>query len=116
MDGRHGEAKRGRLEAGDPAPPRHPPRGRGQVGLRELRPLEQRAGVSDQDERGVGEPDPSSRRFQQRQPRLALEHRELLGHGRGREPQCLGHRGDGAARVQLVQEAQPVKSSIHKQL
>ena len=34
---------------------------------------------------------------------------ELLGYGRRREPQRVGHRGDRPARVQLVEEAQPVQ-------
>ena len=103
---RDGEAERHRLEGGDPPPPGDAARGRGQLGLRELGPLEQRLGVADEDERGVGQPDPSAGPLEQRQPGLALEHRELLGDGRRRELQRVGDRGDRAARVQLVQQAQ----------
>ena len=106
---RHRQTQRGGLEARDPAPPRDSPRGRGQVGLRELCPLEQLTRVTHQHERGVGEPHPSPRRFQQRQARLALKHGELLGHGRGREPQRVGHGGDRASRVELVEEPEAVE-------
>jgi drug/metabolite transporter (DMT)-like permease len=63
--------------------------------------------VADQDERRVGQPHPSAGRLEQRQSGLALEHRELLGDGGGRELERLGHGGDRAAGVQLVQEAKP---------
>ena len=62
--------------------------------------------MADQDQRGVGEPHPAPGRLQQRHARLALQHRELLGDGRGRELQRVGHRGDGAAGMQLVQQPQ----------
>ena len=62
--------------------------------------------MTDQDERGVGQPDASSGGLQQRHARLALEHGELLGDGRRRVLQRLGDRGDRAAGVQLVQQAQ----------
>ena len=42
-------------------------------------------------------------------PGLALEHRELLGDGGRRELQRVGDGGDRAARVQLVQQAQPAE-------
>ena len=102
---RYREAERHRLEGGDSSPPGDPARGCGQLGLRQFGPLEQRVGMTHQHDRGVGQPHASAGRLEQRQPRLAFEHRELLGNGRRREPQGLGHRGDRAARVQLVQEA-----------
>ena len=74
-----------------------------------LGPLEQRLGMTHQDDRGIGQPHPPPGPLEQRQPGLALEHRQLLGHGRGRELQGVGHRGDGAARVQLVKQAQAVE-------
>ena len=89
--------------------PGDPARGRRQLGLGELGPLEQRAGVTDQDERRVGQPNASPGPLEQRHARLAFEHRELLGDRRGRELQRLGHRGDRAPGVQLVQEAQSVE-------
>ena len=77
---------------------------------RELGALEQRLGVADEDERGVGQPHAAARRARSSgTPGLALEHRELLGDGRRRELQRVGHRGDRAARVQLAQEAQPAE-------
>ena len=109
LHGRHGETQRDRLEGGDSAPPRDPPRRGGQLGLCELGPLEQRRRVADQDERGVGEADAAAGRLEQRHARLALEHRELLGDGRGRELQRVGDRGDRPPRVQLVEQAQPAE-------
>ncbi len=103
----HGQPEPDRLEGRDPAAPRHPAAGGGEIRLRELRALEQRVGVADQDERGVGQPHAAAGRLQQRHPRLPLEHRELLRDGRRRELQRVGDRGDSAARVQLMQETQP---------
>jgi hypothetical protein len=97
------------LERRDPSPARHRSRGRGQLGLRDLGPLEERPGVTHQHQGGVGQPDAPPGALEQRQPRLALEHGELLGDGRRRELQCVGHRGDRPARMQLVQEAQPAQ-------
>ena len=108
-----GELQRGRLEGRDAAAPGHVARGRGELGLRELDALEQRAGVPDEHERGIGEPHAAARRLEQRHAGLALEHRQLLRHGRGRELQRVGHGGDRAARVQLVQEPQPVQVERH---
>ena len=62
--------------------------------------------MADEHERGVGQADAAAGPLEQRHARLALEHRELLGDGRRRELQRVGHRGDRAARVQLVQQAQ----------
>jgi drug/metabolite transporter (DMT)-like permease len=106
---RHGEVERDRLEGGDPPRAGDPARSRRQLGLGELGALEQRICVTYQDECGVGQPDASPGRLEQRHSRLALEHGELLGDGRRRELQCVGDRGDRAARVQLVQQAEPAK-------
>lgn len=103
------ETERNGLEGGDASPPRNPTRRRSQLGLRQLGALEQRACVADEDERGIGQPHPSPGPFEERDARLALEHPELLRDGRRREPQRVGHGGDRPARVQLVQEAQPVE-------
>ena len=103
---REREPDRDRLEGGDPPPPRDAARGRRQLGLRALGPLEQRLGVADEDERGVGQADAAAGPLEQRHARLALEHGELLGDGGRRELQRVGDRGDGAARVQLVQQSQ----------
>ena len=108
-DRRHGHAQADRLERGDPAAAGDAAGGGGQVGLGELGALEQRAGVADEDQRRIGEPDAAAGRLEQRQPRLALEHGELLRDGRGRELERVGDGGDRAARVQLVQEAQPAE-------
>ena len=58
---RGGQVDRDRLERGDSPPPGHGARGRGQLGLRELGPPEQRLGVAHEDQRGVGQPDASAR-------------------------------------------------------
>jgi hypothetical protein len=60
--------------------------------------------VADQDERRVGQADASAGPLEQGDPRLALEHRELLRDGRGRELERLGDGRDRPALVQLVQE------------
>jgi hypothetical protein len=53
--GRHGDAQRGGLEGGDAAAPDHACRAGGQLGLGQLGAVEQRPGVVDQHQRGVGE-------------------------------------------------------------
>jgi hypothetical protein len=106
-DGRHRDPQRDRLEGGDPAAAGDAPGGGGELGLGELGALEQRAGVADEDERRVGQPHAAAGRLEQRHPGLALEHGELLGDGGGRELERVGDRGDRAAGVQLVQQAQP---------
>ena len=103
---RHGEIQRHRLERGDATAARHDAGGRGQVGLRERGALEQRIGVTDQHERRVGQTDAAARALKQAHTGLALEHRELLGDGRGRELQRVGDRGDRPALLELVQQAQ----------
>ena len=69
---RDGEVKGNRLERRDAGPPGDPPCGCGQVGLRHLGPIEQRVRVANQDEGGVGQPDPSPGLLEQLHPRLAL--------------------------------------------
>ncbi len=100
------DPQRDRLEPGDPPPPRHAARGRGQVGLGERGALEQGVGVVDQDERRVGEAHAAPHALQQGHTRLPLQHRELLRDSRGRELEGVGDRGDRAALVQLAQQTQ----------
>ena len=71
--------------------------------------LEQRLGVADQDERGVGQADAAPRPLEQRHARLALEHRELLRDGRRRELERIRDGGDRPALVQLVEQPQPAQ-------
>ena len=103
---RHGEVESDRLEGGDPPPPGDPAGGSGQLGLRELGPPEQRLGVAHQHQRGVGQPDAPACRLEQLDARLAFQHGELLRDGRRSELQGVGHGGDRAPGVQLVQQAQ----------
>jgi hypothetical protein len=60
-------------------------------------------------DRRIGQADPSAGPLEQRHARLALEHRELLRDGRGRELQRVGDRRDRAASMQLVQQAQALE-------
>ena len=94
-----------RAPAGDVA------RGRRELRLRAAGPLEQRLGVADEHERGIGQADAAAGALEQRHARLALEHRQLLGDGGRRELQRVGDRGDRAARLQLVQQAQAAARS-----
>ena len=75
---RHREVERDRLERGDASPAGHGAGGRGEVRLGELGPLEQRASVVHEHERGVRQAHAAPRALEQREPGLALEHRELL--------------------------------------
>ena len=94
-------------DADDPA---HGAGGRGrQVGLGALDAGEQRLGVGDEHERGIGEPQPAPRGLEQRRARLALQHAELLRHRRRAVRQRLRHRADRPAAVQLVQQAKPAE-------
>jgi hypothetical protein len=106
LHGRDRHLERHRLERGDAHPARHPAGRRGQPGLGPRRPVEQLGGVPGQDDGRIGEPDAATGRLEQRHARLPFQHRQLLGHRRGREVQRLGHRGDGAAGVQLVEQAE----------
>ena len=101
-----GDPDRHRLEGGDPRQPGDAARGGGQLRLRDGGAVEQRPGVADEHDRGVGQAHAAAGPLQQRHARLALEHRELLGDGRGRELERVGHRGDRAALVQLVEQAE----------
>src|SRR4029077_16492053 len=71
--------------------------------------LEQRVGMLDEDERGVGQADAAARTLEQRHAGLALEDRELLADRGGRELQRVGDRGDRAALVELAEQAQPAE-------
>ena len=76
--GRYGEMEGGGLKRRDPPPSRNPAGRGGELGLCALGALEQCAGVTDEHQRGVGQPDASSGTLEERHARLALEHRELL--------------------------------------
>ena len=112
---RGGQAQRDGLERRDPPAPDDAARGRRELGLGELGPLEQGLGVADQDERRVGQADAAPRPLEQRHAGLALEHRELLRDGRGRELQRVGDGGDRPPLVQLVQQAQAAEVEHVKQ-
>jgi hypothetical protein len=60
--------------------------------------------VADEHERRVGQPDPAPGALEQPHAGLSLEHGQLLRHGRRREAQRVGDRGDRPARVQLAQQ------------
>jgi hypothetical protein len=62
--------------------------------------------VVDQHERRVGQAHTTPGALEQAHPGLALEHRKLLRHGRRRELERVGDRGDRPALVQLAQQAQ----------
>ena len=57
----------------------------------------------------IGQAHPAPCTLEQRHARLALEHRELLGDRRRRELKRVGNGGDRPARVQLVEQAEPVQ-------
>jgi hypothetical protein len=62
--------------------------------------------VLDENERGVGEAHPAPGALHELHAGLALQQRELLGHGRGRELQRVRDRGDRPARVELAEETE----------
>ena len=101
---RQREPQRHRLEPGDAAAAGHRSRGRRQVGLRKRRPLQQRPRVLHQDQRRIGQAHAAPGAFDERDARLALEHRQLLRDGRGRELKRVRHRGDRPSGVQLAQK------------
>jgi hypothetical protein len=103
------QAQRHRLEAGDPGAPGHRSGGRRELGLGHGRAVEQRLGVAGEDERGVGEPHAAPRALEQPYARLALEECQLLGDGRRRELERVGHRRDRPAVPQLPEEAEAAK-------
>ncbi len=106
---RHDAEERG-LEGGDPDHARRPAGGdRGQFRLGRLDPLEQRRGVPHQDLSRRSQPHIAPDPFQQRRPRLPLEHGELLRDGAGRVPKGPGGAVHGATAVYLAQQPQPVQ-------
>lgn len=78
----------------------------GELGLRALRPLEQGIRVADEHAGGVRQPNTATGALEQRDARLALEHRKLLRDRRRREAKRLGDRRDRAARLELPEEPQ----------
>ena len=82
---------------------------RGEVGLGALDALEERLGVTGEDEPGVGEAHPASGPFEEWHAGLPLEHRELLGHGRRGVLQRVRHRGDRSALPELAEQTQSVQ-------
>ena len=106
---RQRDAQEDRLEAGDPAAAGHRPRRGGEVGLGDGGALEQRLGVPDEHERGVGQPHAAAGTLEQRHARLALEHRELLRDRGGRELERVRDRRDRPALAQLAQQPQPAE-------
>ena len=104
--GGQGEPQGDRLEPRDAGAPRDRPGGRRQVGLRHGRALEQRVGVVGQHQRRVREAHAAAGSLEQPHAGLALEDGELLGDGRRRELEGVGHRGDRAALPQLAQQAE----------
>ena len=104
-----GKVERGRLEGGDARPAGDTPRHRGELRLGTFRPLEQRVGVTDEDERRVGQADTAAGALEERDARLALEHRELLRDGGGGEAKRFGHGGDRPARLELAKQPEAVE-------
>jgi hypothetical protein len=96
-----------RLKGGDLSPPGDPPRDRRQLRLSPFRVLQHHTGVIDQDAGGIGQPHAASGALEQRYTGLALQHRQLLGHGGGRVLQRVGDRRDRSPGIELVQETQP---------
>ena len=103
---RRRQVQRRGLKRRDACLPDDAPRGLGELRLGRLDPIQQTLGVADQDERRIGQTHPSPGRLEQRDPGLALEDRELLRHGRRREPERVGDGGDRPALVQFAQQAQ----------
>ena len=113
--GRDGEAQRGRLERGDPRPPGDvPAAAASSASASSARSSSASAWPTSTIAASVSRT-PRPARSSSGTPGLALEHRELLRDGRGRELQGVGHRGDRAARVQLVQQAQAAQIEHRKQ-
>ena len=96
---RRDQREQHRLERGDPQGAAHLGRGRLELRLRLLEPLQDRLGVRDQDPRQRGEPDAAPDRLEQGHAGLGLELAELLrdrGRAVGQRPR---HGGEGAAPV-----------------
>ena len=106
LDHRQGDAQRDGLEARDAAAPRDRPGGRGQVRLGERGAVQQRVGVLDQHERGVGQADAAPGALEQLHAGLALEDGELLRDRRRRELERVGDGRDRPALAELAQEAE----------
>ena len=75
-----------------------------EVGARVLELLEDALGAIHEAARRLREPDAAARPLDERDTALALEHGDLLGHGRGREAERLGGAGDASAQRDLAQE------------
>ena len=105
----HGEAERDGLEGGDArrGPATRPAAAAASSASARSARSSSALGVPDEDQRGVREAYAAARALQQRDTGLALEHGQLLGDGGRREAERIGDRGDRAARVELVQQAQP---------
>ena len=95
-----------RLKAGDPTAAGDGARGRRQIRLGNRRALQQRVRVLHQHEGGVGQAHAAPGSLEQRHADLALQHRELLRDGRGRELERVRNGGDGPALAQLAQQPQ----------
>ncbi len=103
------EGERGGLERGDPQHPRDAAQGRGEVGLRAFEAFQDGLGVRDEDLGLRGQPDPAPHGFQQRDPGLLLQDRQLLRDRRRAVGEGLGHGGERPAVLQLAQQPEPVE-------
>jgi len=106
LDGGDGEGDGHRGEGGDPGAAADRAGRRREVGLRERRALEQRLGVRDQHQRGVGQPQPAAGLLEQRDAGLALERLQLLRHGGRRVAESIGGGGDRAAGGELAEDSE----------
>ena len=96
-----------RLERGHAHAARHTARRLREVGLRLLEPRDHRVRVDHQPAAGLRELHAAADALEQLDPGVALERRELLGDGRRRVGERLGHRGDRAPRRELAQHPEP---------
>jgi hypothetical protein len=105
--GEHGrqQGQRRGLERGDPHGAGRLVAERRQPRLGLFQPGEHGLRVLGEPQPGRGEPDAPPDPLDQPGARLRLEHGELLGHRGRAEVQCLRHRRDRPAPVQLVQQA-----------
>ena len=87
-----------------------------EVGAQELHLGEQRIAVGEQDPRRGGQAHAAPVRLQQRLADLALQRRQLLGHGGRRQMQRIGGRGDRSAVGELAQRAQAAQVDHEGQL
>ena len=65
--------------------------------------------MADEDERCVGQANAAAGALEERDARLALEHRELLGDGGRREAERRCHGGDRPTRFELAEQPEPVE-------